>query len=319
MKKKNEIIKICFSLLLCGCLILSNMACLPESFSYATTEPTNVSTYIKDAQFYINVQTIRNIELAGTESDASTNIIPDTSAPQIRIYPTEEGKKSNYYCKLSHWNTSKKQWETAQQLNKALKGGGSTDYANFLFTSPAIKKYLETGSKHQFKLELNTKSSNGDTVETYYFNLIRSVGLLGVSAQSTDGQPLPVTTQTGSKYVIACLDDTLNLTCTAKTPNYAKITVAGTEVESGSAYSIDLTRYEETTNGQKEIPVNVAYAGDEGTGQGTAYTILVEKTDYTPKVTTSYNGIQPEDEKGYNDATKRLNCDKDTVVTMSVQ
>lgn len=310
--KKNKITRICFTLLICASLIFSNMAYFTNIFAYADS----VSEYIEKAELFSPKGTI-GLDLATSMEDAGEYLSPDINTLQVRVYPTEAGKTTKYYCKLWHYDTTKNAWTTENAWNMPLKGG-KVNYASLTFIGTRAK-YVAVGEKHQFKLELNDKKTNGETIETYYFNLIRSVGLSDVTATNADGQSLVVTAQTDYKYVIACPYDTLNLTCTAKTPSYAKIQVNGTEVESGAAYSVDLTKYEENADRQKEIPVSVIYTGNEGTGQGTEYTLIVEKLDYTPQVTTSYDGAIPEDEDvGFYNANKKLSCEKDAAVTMSV-
>lgn len=94
-------------------------------------------------------------------------------------------------------------------------------------------------------------------IKTYYFNLIRSVGLESVAASDVDGQKLTVTPQEGNTYTVAVPGEKFNLTCKAKTPNYAKIKIDGEEVESESPHELDLTKYPENEKGQKLIPISL--------------------------------------------------------------
>ena len=206
-------------------------------------------------------------------------------------------------------------------FKKALSASGSS-YATISFSTPTVKKFVAVGERHKFKIEVYKEKNSNTPVEnnTYYFDLIRSVGLASVVATDADNQSLSVTKNDDRNYAIACSGDAIKLTCKAASPNYAKIKINGEEAESGAAKEIDLTKCESDENGQKKIKVEVIYTGEANTGKSTEYAILVNKVDYTPKVTTSYGKIVPEEKDiGFGGVKKEITCDKDAEISMTVE
>ena len=231
---------------MCFFLAFSNMMFLTDTVAYGTS----VSSNIDRVQLFGGNNNIP-LTLKTNENDAVTTAFPDVSVLSIQVYPTDSVKDESYYCKLYYYSNDS--WTTESAWNKTWKKNGS---ASLDFKSTRVK-YATAGVVHRFKLEINSGSKgNITTYETYYFNLIRSVGLSGIVATGSEGQSLVVKEQDGNRYVIACPYDSLNLTCTAKTPAYAQIKVSETPVDSGSAYTVDLTKYTENSSGQKEIPVS---------------------------------------------------------------
>ncbi len=290
------------------------------SMAWADGEAENQAevSVIKSADLF-SATAQADVELSQTAETAKTCTYPDTGLVNLRVYP-QKGYEL-YWVKVSHYNRTTGKWDTNAMFKKALSASGSS-YATISFSTPTVKKFVAVGERHKFKIEVYKEKNSNTPVEnnTYYFDLIRSVGLASVVATDADNQSLSVTKNDDRNYAIACSGDAIKLTCKAASPNYAKIKINGEEAESGAAKEIDLTKCESDENGQKKIKVEVIYTGEANTGKSTEYAILVNKVDYTPKVTTSYGKIVPEEKDiGFGGVKKEITCDKDAEISMTVE
>ena len=258
--------------LLAVCLVFTNAGFFSEMLSYADT------TYITKAEFSVeNAQ--KDIILSTDPDNVQTCSYTDlVFSPLLKLYAENyEGM----YVKAYHYDYESENWVTHNALKKKIqKQKDGKTYAQISFVMRDVKKFVAVGSKHSLKVEILKDAKSATALATYYFDLIRSVELDTLTATDGNGQALVVTKQTDAKqYIISCTDNTLKLTCTAKTPEYAKITVDDAEVKSGAETTVDLTKCRENDARQKVIPIAVEYTGAEGTGEGTKYTIVVDKQD----------------------------------------
>ncbi len=299
--------------LLAVCLVFTNAGFFSEMLSYADT------TYITKAEFSVeNAQ--KDIILSTDPDNVQTCSYTDlVFSPLLKLYAENyEGM----YVKAYHYDYESENWVTHNALKKKIqKQKDGKTYAQISFVMRDVKKFVAVGSKHSLKVEILKDAKSATALATYYFDLIRSVELDTLTATDGNGQALVVTKQTDAKqYIISCTDNTLKLTCTAKTPEYAKITVDDAEVKSGAETTVDLTKCRENDARQKVIPIAVEYTGAEGTGEGTKYTIVVDKQDYTPQVTTKYVGATPENKDiGFAETKKYISCSKDTEIKMEAE
>ena len=299
--------------LLAVCLVFTNAGFFSEMLSYADT------TYITKAEFSVeNAQ--KDIILSTDPDNVQTCSYTDLGfSPLLKLYAENyEGM----YVKAYHYDYESENWVTHNALKKKIqKQKDGKTYAQISFVMRDVKKFVAVGSKHSLKVEILKDAKSATALATYYFDLIRSVELDTLTATDGNGQALVVTKQTDAKqYIISCTDNTLKLTCTAKTPEYAKITVDDAEVKSGAETTVDLTKCRENDARQKVIPIAVEYTGAEGTGEGTKYTIVVDKQDYTPQVTTKYVGATPENRDiGFAETKKYISCSKDTEIKMEAE
>ena len=301
--------------LLAVCLVFTNAGFFNKMLSYADT------TYITKAEF--SGETAPKDVILSTDPDnVQTCSYTDLDfSPLLKLYagPSLEG----YYVRVSHRDSTSKQFEPIKPQWQ-FQNKGTAEVPNIFAGASFMtsrRKYVAVGSKHSFKIEiLDKKRQPVSSAPVYYFDLIRSVELDTLTATDGNGQALVVTKQTGAKqYNISCTDNTLKLTCTAKTPAYAKITVDNEEVKSGAETTVDLTKYTENDAGQKEIPLAVEYTGEKGTGEGTAYKIVVDKRDYTPQVETTYSGAEAKaGVYGVSGVVKAMDPDKGTDIKMQV-
>lgn len=310
---KNKINKI-FVILLTICFVFTNIGYFDNMFSYAET------AYITKAEFY-NVNAIKEIRLTTDSESAETYCYTDAVlSPNLRLY--SESFYVGHYVKLFQFNDRTGKWEDTQVYGQ-IQNRGTDVYGQLAFTTLAKRAYVAVGSKHKLKVEVLEERTSTEAKATYYFNLIRSVGLAlnsPLTATDENENELNVTKQADrNQYNITCDGDVLNLTCNTQTPDYAKIKINGEEVASGEEKKIDLKRYKENDKGQKEITLLVEYTGKEGTGEGTTYKIIVEKTNYTPQVTTVYSGAEPiQKDVGIGNTSKAIDCEKEKTVTMRV-
>ncbi len=298
--------------LLAVCLVFTNAGFFNKMLSYADT------TYITKAEF--SGETAPKDVILSTDPDnVQTCSYTDLDfSPLLKLYAENyEGM----YVKAYHYDYESENWVTHNALKKKIqKQKDGKTYAQISFVMRDVKKFVAVGSKHSLKVEILKDAKSATALATYYFDLIRSVELGTLTATDGNGQALVVTKQTDAKqYNISCTDNTLKLTCTAKTPAYAKITVDDEEVKSGAETTVDLTKYTENAAGQKEIPIAVEYTGEKGTGEGTKYTIVVDKQDYTPQVETTYSGAEAKTgDYGVSGVVKAMDPDKDAAITMQV-
>ena len=297
--------------LLAVCLVFTNAGFFNKMLSYADT------TYITQAEFYsVNAQ--KDVSLSIGPDNVQTCSYTDlVASPFLKLYAGSS--LEGYRVRVSHRDSTSRQFKLIQP-QWPFQNKGANIFAGASFTTTR-KQYVAVGSKHSFKIEILDKESQlVSSAPVYYFDLIRSVELDTLTATDGNGQALVVTKQTGAKqYNISCTDNTLKLTCTAKTPAYAKITVDNEEVKSGAETTVDLTKYTENDAGQKEIPLAVEYTGEKGTGEGTAYKIVVDKRDYTPQVETTYSGAEAKaGVYGVSGVVKAMDPDKGTDIKMQV-
>jgi len=318
--KKKKTTRDLFAFFLCVSLVFSNMTYLMDAIAYTESSASaeTVSEYIQKAELFEGGNT-NELSLQRNEEDAVTAVFPDKATSlQVRVHATDTGKATKYFAQLWYFDTEQSKWITEGMWNMPIVSA-KFSYANLTFIG-ARAKYVAVGKKHRFKLQLNTAKTNGETKETYYFNLIRSVALSQVTATNSDHQPMPVNEQEDNKYVISCPYDSLHLTCTVKTPAFAKIRIDNEEIANGEETIIDLTKYAENSSGQREIPILVRYTGEDGTGTDTAYTVFVNKIDYTPQVTTKYVGATPENkDTEFAETKKYISCSKDTEIKMEAE
>ena len=298
--------------LLAVCLVFTNAGFFNKMLSYADT------TYITKAEFSGGTAP-KDVILSTDPDNVQTCSYTDLDfSPLLKLYAENyEGM----YVKAYHYDYESENWVTHRALKKKIQKqiDGKT-YAQISFVSRDVKKFVAVGSKHSLKVEILENVNSATALATYYFDLIRSVELDGLTATDGNGQALVVTKQTDAKqYNISCTDNTLKLTCTAKTPEYAKITVGSGDVTSGAETTVDLTKYTENDAGQKAIPIAVKYTGAEGTGEGTKYKIVVDKQDYTPQVETTYSGAEAKaGVYGVSGVVKAMDPDKGTDIKMQV-
>ena len=297
--------------LLAVCLVFTNAGFFNKMLSYADT------TYITKAEFSV-ASAQKDVILATDPDDVQICSYTDlVASPFLKLYAGSS--LEGYRVRVSHRDSTSRQFKLIQP-QWTFQNKEANIFAGASFTTTR-KQYVAVGSKHSFKIEILDKESQlVSSAPVYYFDLIRSVELDTLTATDGNGQALVVTKQTGAKqYNISCTDNTLKLTCTAKTPAYAKITVDNEEVKSGAETTVDLTKYTENDAGQKEIPLAVEYTGEKGTGEGTAYKIVVDKRDYTPQVETTYSGAEAKaGVYGVSGVVKAMDPDKGTDIKMQV-
>lgn len=300
--------------LLCLLLSLAMLITMIPGMAFADTSEGSTQV-IKRAELF-DKNTPIDVVLKKSENDAVTCVCPDTKSFHLRVYANDKDK----YTKLYHFDEKSNKWVTETAWNMPTKNEAEEGYYSISLFTLTKAKYVSVGSKHKFKIEVHNTKSSTEPQETYYFNLIRSVGLSELTAAGEDGQQLAVVKQSDKdQYNICCADDKIKLVCTAKTPAYAKIKIDDKEISSGEEVTIDLTKYSDNDAEQKTIPFKVEYKGTEGSGKGTDYIILVDKKDYTPQVTTSYTGAEPvQEDVGIGDTSKAIGCAKDAEVKMKV-
>ena len=304
--------------LLAVCLVFTNAGFFNEMLSYAET------TYITKAEFYNANVPLKDVTLSTDPDNVQLCSYTDlVKSPLLKLYAGGSSLEG-YYVRISHRNNASADYDVIPTATMPFQNKGTAEapniYAGVSFSTKRLP-YVAVGSKHSFKIEiLGQDKQLISSAPVYYFDLIRSVELDTLTATDGNGQALVVTKQAGAKqYNISCTDNTLKLTCTAKTPKYAKITVDDAEVKSGAETTVDLTKYTENDAGQKVIPIAVEYIGAEGTGEGTAYKIVVDKQDYTPQVETTYSGAEAKaGDYGVSGVVKAMDPDKDAAITMQV-
>ena len=307
--------------LLAVCLVFTNAGFFNEMLSYAET------TYITKAEFYNANVPLKDVTLSTDPDNVQLCSYTDlVKSPLLKLYAGGSSLEG-YYVRISHRNNASADYNVIPTATMPFQNKGTAEapniYAGVSFSTKRLP-YVAVGSKHSFKIEiLGQDKQLISSAPVYYFDLIRSVELDTLTATDGNGQALVVTKQAGAKqYNISCTDNTLKLTCTAKTPKYAKITVDDAEVKSGAETTVDLTKYTENDAGQagqKVIPIAVEYIGEEGTGEGTKYTIAVDKQDYTPQVETTYSGAEAKaGDYGVSGVVKAMDPDKDTDIKMQV-
>ena len=304
--------------LLAVCLVFTNAGFFNEMLSYAET------TYITKAEFYNANVPLKDVTLSTDPDNVQLCSYTDlVKSPLLKLYAGGSSLEG-YYVRISHRNNASADYDVIPTATMPFQNKGTAEapniYAGVSFSTKRLP-YVAVGSKHSFKIEiLGQDKQLISSAPVYYFDLIRSVELDTLTATDGNGQALVVTKQTGAKqYNISCTDNTLKLTCTAKTPKYAKITVGSGDVTSGAETTVDLTKCRENDEQQKVIPIAVEYTGEKGTGEGTAYKIVVDKRDYTPQVETTYSGAEAKaGVYGVSGVVKAMDPDKGTDIKMQV-